>query len=129
MASVFTKIVAGELPAYKIAEDDAHLAFLDVMPLVKGHCLVIPKEEVDFIFDLESEAYKSLWAFAQSVAKKMQRAFPEQRIAVAVVGLEVPHAHIHLIPINTMDDMNFKNTRLKFSEEEYQSIREQILRS
>lgn len=127
MASIFTKIVAGEIPAYIVAEDSSHLAFLDAMPLVDGHCLVIPKEEVDFIFDLESEAYKNLWAFAQNVAKKMEVAYPTKRIAVAVVGLEVPHAHIHLIPITKMEDMNFKNVRLKFSDEEYIEIQQRII--
>ena len=129
MSSIFTKIVQGEIPSYKIDEDDKHLAFLDAMPLVKGHTLVIPKVETDFIFDLESEAYKNLWGFAQKVAKKMQRTYPEKRIAVAVVGLEVPHAHIHLIPITKMEDMNFKNVRLRFSDEEYLEIQNSIINS
>ena len=129
MSSIFTKIIQGEIPSYKIDEDDQHLAFLDAMPLVKGHTLVIPKVETDFIFDLESEAYKNLWGFAQKVAKKMQRTYPEKRIAVAVVGLEVPHAHIHLIPITKMEDMNFKNERLKFSDEEYLEIQQHIINS
>lgn len=129
MASIFTKIVQGEIPSYTIAEDNKHLAFLDAMPLVKGHCLVIPKEQVDLIFDLENEDFKSLWSFAQKVAKKMEKAFPERRIAVAVIGLEVPHAHIHLIPINKMEDMNFKNVRLKFSDEEYRETQQHIINS
>lgn len=129
MSSIFTKIIQGEIPSYKIDEDDQHLAFLDAMPLVKGHTLVIPKVETDFIFDLESEAYKNLWGFAQKVAKKMQRTYPEKRIAVAVVGLEVPHAHIHLIPITKMEDMNFKNVRLRFSDEEYLEIQNSIINS
>ena len=129
MASIFTKIVKGEIPSYKIAEDDNHLAFLDRMPLVKGHCLVIPKQQVDLIFDLENGDFKNLWSFAQSVAKKMEKAYPERRIAVAVVGLEVPHAHIHLIPITKMEDMNFKNERLKFSEEEYREIQQHLINS
>lgn len=129
MASIFTKIIQGEIPSYTIAEDDKYLAFLDSMPLVKGHCLVIPKQEVDFIFDLENEDYKNLWSFAQTVAKKMEKAYPDQRIAVAVVGLEVPHAHIHLIPITKMDDMNFKNVRLKFSDDEYREIQQHIINS
>ena len=129
MASIFTKIIKGEIPSYKIAEDDDHLAFLDAMPLVKGHCLVIPKVETDLIFDLGEDNFKNLWSFAQQVAKKMEKAFPEQRIAVAVVGLEVPHAHIHLIPITKMEDMNFKNVRLKLSEEEYEGIQKQITNS
>ena len=129
MTSIFTKIVQGEIPSYKIAEDDHHLAFLDMMPLVKGHCLVIPKQEVDLIFDLENEDFKDLWGFAQKVAQKMKKAFPDLRIAVAVIGLEVPHAHIHLIPIHKMEDMNFKNERLKFSAEEYREIQNHIINS
>lgn len=129
MASIFTKIIDGEIPAYVIAEDDKHLAFLDAMPLVKGHCLVIPKQETDFIFDLEQDEFKELWSFAQSVAKKMEKAYPDRRIAVAVVGLEVAHAHIHLIPIHKMEDMNFKNERLKYSDSEYLEIQKQIINS
>ena len=129
MDSIFTKIVQGEMPSYKIAEDDHHLAFLDMMPLVKGHCLVIPKHEVDLVFDLETEDFKNLWSFAQKVAQKMKRAFPDLRIAVAVIGLEVPHAHIHLIPIHKMEDMNFKNERLKFSADEYREIQNHIINS
>ena len=113
MSSIFTKIIKNEIPSYKIAEDDKHLAFLDAMPLVKGHTLVIPKQETDFIFDLENEEFKNLWSFAQTVAKKLQKTYPDKRIAVAVIGLEVPHAHIHLIPISKMEDMNFKNYPMK----------------
>lgn len=129
MSSIFTKIIKNEIPSYKIAEDDKHLAFLDTMPLVKGHTLVIPKQETDFIFDLENEEFKNLWSFAQTVAKKLQKTYPDKRIAVAVIGLEVPHAHIHLIPISKMEDMNFKNVRLKLSDEEYQEIQNAILHS
>ena len=129
MSSIFTKIVAGEIPSYKIAEDEQYLAFLDAMPLVKGHTLVIPKKETDFIFDLENEDFKNLWSFAQTVAKKLEKAYPSQRIAVAVVGLEVPHAHIHLIPIDKMDDMNFKNESLKLSGDEYKVIQNTIINS
>ena len=127
MSSIFTKIVNGEIPSYKIAEDEHYFAFLDAMPLVEGHTLVIPKKEVDLIFDLDSEEYKNLWAFSQQIAKKLSKVYPEKRVAVAVVGLEVPHAHIHLIPITKMEDMNFKNPRLKFSPEEYSSIQEKIV--
>ena len=126
MDSIFTKIVNNEIPAYKIAENDSYLAFLDALPLVEGHTLVIPKKQTDFIFDLENEDFKNLWSFAQAVAKKLQKTYPDKRIAVAVVGLEVPHAHIHLIPINKVEEMNFKNERLKFSTEEYQKIQEKI---
>lgn len=127
MSTIFTKIINGEIPAYKIAEDEHHLAFLDVMPLVKGHTLVIPKKEVDLIFDLESEEFKNLWAFAQSVAKKIGAAVPCVRVGVAVVGLEVPHAHIHLVPMNSMQDLNFTNERLKLSPEEFQGIQNAIV--
>ncbi len=129
MSSIFTKIINNEIPAYKIAEDDKHVAFLDAMPLVKGHTLVIPKQETDLIFDLGTDDFKDLWSFAQTVAKKLERAYPQQRIAVAVVGLEVPHAHIHLIPINKMSDMNFHNVRLKLSADEYLEIQKSILNS
>ncbi|MGZ5192817.1 MAG: HIT family protein [Kaistella sp.] len=129
MSSIFTKIIEGQIAAYQIAEDDQHIAFLDAMPLVKGHTLVVPKKEIDLIFDLENEDFKNLWSFAQSVAKKLQKTYPLRRIAVAVVGLEVPHAHIHLIPINKMDDMNFKNPRLKLSDSEYLEIQTAIINS
>ena len=126
MSSIFTKITKGEINAYKIAEDENHLAFLDALPLVEGHTLVIPKQEVDLIFDLEDEDFKNLWSFAQKVSKKLQKTFPDKRIAVAVVGLEVPHAHIHLIPIKSESDMNFRNPKLKLSPEEMQEIAENV---
>lgn len=129
MSSVFTKIINGEIPAYKIAENENFIAFLDAMPLVKGHTLVIPKKEVDLIFDLESEEYKNLWSFAQEIAKKVKNAIPCVRVGIAVVGLEVPHAHIHLIPLNTVEDMNFKNERLKLSPEEFSEIQQLIINS
>ena len=129
MSSIFTKIVNGEIPCYKIAEDGNYLAFLDVMPLAKGHTLVIPKKEVDLIFDLESEDFKNLWGFAQQVAKKVGAAMPCVRVGVAVIGLEVPHAHIHLVPMNTMQDLNFGNERLKLSPEEYEEIQNKIINS
>ncbi len=126
MSSIFTKIVRGEIPSYKVAEDGEFLSFLDAMPLVEGHTLVIPKEEIDFIFDLDAEKHQRLWAFAQQVAKKLEKTYPDKRIAVAVVGIEVPHAHIHLVPISEMDDLNFSNKRLKFTPEEYTAIAEKI---
>lgn len=129
MSSIFTKIINGEIPAYKIAENEDFIAFLDAMPLVKGHTLVVPKKEVDLIFDLESDEYKNLWGFAQEVAKKVKNAVPCVRVGVAVVGLEVPHAHIHLIPLQKVDDMNFKNERLKLSVEEYTDIQNSIINS
>ena len=127
MSSIFSKIISGEIPSYKIAEDDRHIAFLDAMPLVKGHTLVVPKKETDLIFDLESEDYKELWAFTQDIAKQIKKAIQCKRVGVAVVGLEVPHAHIHLIPLNNVDEMNFKNVRLIFSLEEYKEIQESII--
>ncbi|HCR77893.1 MULTISPECIES: HIT family protein [Chryseobacterium] len=129
MSTIFTKIINGEIPSYKIAEDENFIAFLDAMPLVKGHTLVVPKKEVDLIFDLDSEEYKNLWGFSQEVAQKIKKAIPCVRVGVAVVGLEVPHAHIHLIPLNTVEDMNFKNERLKLTSEEYTEIQNSIINS
>ena len=127
MSSIFSKIISGEIPSYKIAEDDRHIAFLDAMPLVKGHTLVVPKKETDLIFDLESEDYKELWAFTQDIAKQIKKAIQCKRVGVAVVGLEVPHAHIHLIPLNNVEEMNFKNVRLVLSPEDYKEIQESII--
>ena len=129
MASIFSKIIKGEIPCYKIAEDEHHLAFLDIMPIAKGHTLVITKKEVDYIFDLEEEEYKNLWAFAQKVAKQIKSAIPCVKVGVAVVGLEVPHTHIHLVPINEIKDLNFMNEKLKLSPEEYEKIRQSIINS
>jgi histidine triad (HIT) family protein len=126
MASIFSKIVAGEIPAFKVAEDDNYLAFLDVFPLVKGHVLVIPKLEVDYIFDLDDELYLGLQAFAKKVALGLKKAVPCKRIGVAVIGLEVPHAHIHLVPMQGMDDLNFSRPKLKIATEEMSAIAEKI---
>ena len=126
MSSLFTKIVKGEIPSYKIAEDDNYLAFLDINPLAEGHTLVIPKKEVDYIFDLDQETYKGLFAFAQKVAKAMDKAIDCKRVGITVIGLEVAHAHVHLIPINTLYDMDFKQPKLKFTDEEFQAIAERI---
>lgn len=123
--SIFTKIVKGEIPAYKIAESDRYLAFLDVFPTTKGHTLVIPKEQIDYIFDLDDELYTGLMAFAKEVAKAIGKAVPCKRVGVAVVGLEVPHAHVHLIPLNSMADMNFANKK-EFSKEEMEEVAEKI---
>lgn len=117
MASIFSKIVAGEIPAYKVAENDHFLAFLDVNPLAKGHTLVIPKSEVDYIFDIDDDRYAELMLFAKKVATGLRLAVPCIRIGVAVIGLEVPHAHIHLIPLNTMSDINFSLPKLTLSAE------------
>jgi histidine triad (HIT) family protein len=126
MASIFSKIVAGEIPSFKIAEDEHFLAFLDIMPLTQGHVLVIPKKETDYIFDLENEEYKSLWIFAKKVAKAIKKTIPCKKVGIAVVGLEVPHAHIHLIPINSVEDMNFSKPKLKPTQEELTEIAKKI---
>ncbi|MEJ8803356.1 HIT family protein [Pontibacter sp. H249] len=123
--SIFTKIVKGEIPAYKIAENERFLAFLDVFPTAKGHTLVIPKEQIDYIFDLNDDLYLGLMAFSKEVAKALKRAVPCNRVGVAVVGLEVPHAHVHLIPLNSMQDMNFANKK-EFSKEEMEEVAEKI---
>jgi histidine triad (HIT) family protein len=118
MASIFTKIVNGEIPCHKIAENDKFLAFLDIMPLATGHTLVIPKKEVDYIFDVNDEDYGELWSFAKYVAKAVGQAIPCKRVGVAVIGLEVPHAHIHLVPLNKVSDINFERPKLNPSQEE-----------
>ena len=122
MPSIFSRIISGELPAYKVAEDGHHLAFLDITPLVEGHTLVIPKKEVDYIFDMPADELAALHVFAQRVAKAVQAAVPCKRIGVAVIGLEVPHAHIHLIPMNKVADMNFANPKIKVPEARMQEL-------
>lgn len=116
--SIFSKIVSGDIPAHIVAEDAEFLAFLDVSPLVMGHVLVIPKKEVDYIFDIEDETYAKLTLFAKKVAVAVKQAFPCKKVGVAVIGLEVPHAHIHLIPMNNVSDMNFAKEKLKPSQEQ-----------
>lgn len=118
MASIFTKIIRGEIPCYKIAETDDFLAFLDVRPLTKGHTLVIPKEEVDYLFELRDEAYIGLQLFAREIARAVEKAIPCERIGTAVIGLEVPHCHIHLVPINSISDLDFGKERPSFTPEE-----------
>ncbi|MES2681100.1 MAG: HIT domain-containing protein [Bacteroidota bacterium] len=120
MPGIFSKIVSGEIPAYKIAEDDSYLAFLDVSPLRKGHTLVIPKKEVDYIFELDNDTYLGLMKFTKRVAEALKKSVPCKRVSVQVIGLEVPHAHVHLIPINTMNDCNFSNEKLKLTKEEFE---------
>ncbi len=127
MASIFTRIINGEIPCYKIAEDDNNFAFLDISPLNEGHTLVIPKNEVDYIYDLEDEAFTSLFLFSKKVAKAIEKAVPCERIGVAVIGLEVPHAHIHLSPINGVHDLNFANPKKQFSQEEFQFTAQRII--
>lgn len=124
--SIFSKIVAGEIPAYKVAESNEFLAFLDIAPLAEGHLLVIPKKEVDNLFDLDDETYTGLMIFAKIIATAMKKAIPCNRIGVTVIGLEVPHAHIHLIPINGLHDMDFTRPKLKFTPEEFEATAEKI---
>ena len=114
MATIFSRIIAGEIPCYKVAENEKFFAFLDINPLVKGHTLVVPKQEVDYIFDLSDEDLAAMHVFAKQVACAIKKAFPCQKVGEAVIGLEVPHAHIHLVPMNTMDDINFSRPKLTF---------------
>lgn len=122
MASIFSRIVKGEIPCYKVAESDSCFAFLDINPLSKGHTLVIPKMEVDYIFDVEDELYSELMVFAKRVAKAVEKVVPCERMGVTVIGLEVPHAHVHLIPINALNDMNFAKPKLQFTQEEFNQL-------
>ena len=126
MPSIFSKIVSGDIPAYKIAEDGHHLAFLDIFPLAKGHVLVVPKKEIDYIFDITSDEYLELWKFAQKVAKGMDKVIACERIGIAVIGIEVLHAHIHLVPLNNVSDINFERPKLKLSEAEMKSVADLI---
>ena len=126
MATIFSKIVSGEIPSYKIAEDENYYAFLDINPLKKGHTLVIPKKEIDYIFDLEPDELAGLHVFAQKIAKAIDKSISCKRVAVVVLGLEVPHAHIHLIPMDSESDVRFSNPKLKFSEQEFIDIAEKI---
>lgn len=126
MPSIFSKIIAGDIPCYKIAENADFIAFLDVFPLKKGHVLVVPKKEVDYIFDLDDEIYLGLMTFSKMVAIALKKATPCKRVGVSVVGLEVSHAHVHLIPINTVNDMNFSNTKLTLSKDEFEVIADSI---
>ncbi|MBM3403298.1 MAG: HIT family protein [Bacteroidetes bacterium] len=126
MASIFSRIVAGEIPSYKVAETAHCYAFLDINPLVEGHTLVIPKKEIDYLFDLEDPIYNELFLFSKRIAVAIKNAFPCQKVGVAVIGLEVFHAHIHLIPLQSMSDIDFKRPKLKLSPEQFQLIAEKI---
>ncbi len=126
MAGIFSRIVNGEIPCYKVAEDENYLAFLDVYPLKKGHVLVIPKKETDYLFDLNDSEYLGLMEFSKKVAGAIKSAMHCKKVSLHVVGLEVPHAHIHLIPINTANDCNFENEKLKLTREEFETIATQI---
>lgn len=129
MSTIFTKIIQGEIPSYKIAENDSFYAFLDINPLAKGHCLVIPKQENDYIFDLEDEMLSGLILFAKKIGLAIEKAIPCKRIGIAVLGLEVAHTHIHLVPLNGEGDLNFANKKLKLSEEEFLKIQDSIIKN
>ena len=126
MNSIFAKIVLGEIPCYKVAENDKFLAFLDITPIKKGHVLVIPKKEVDYIFDLEDELLAEMIVFSKTVATKMKKILPCKKIGVTVIGLEVPHAHIHLVPMNVLNDMNFANPKLSFEKLDFEDLANQL---
>lgn len=126
MASIFSKIIAGEIPSYRIHEDDRYYAFLDINPLAKGHTLVIPKVETDYLFDLEDDLLADMMVFAKKVAKAIDQTMDCKRVGVAVLGLEVPHAHIHLVPINSLYDIEFSRPKLKFSDEEFRATAAKI---
>ena len=126
MASIFTKIVNGEIPSYKIDEDENFFAFLDINPLAEGHVLVIPKKETDYLFNLDNELYKGLWVFAKRMALAIEKAIACKRVGVAVIGLEVPHAHIHLVPLNTMNDINFSKPKLNPTMDELAEVARRI---
>ena len=128
MGTIFSKIISGELPCYKVAEDKNYLAFLDIQPLVKGHVLVIPKIEKDYIFDLEDNVLSGLFIFSKNVARMMKSKFDCNRIGISVIGLEVPHAHVHLLPINNVSDMDFSREKLKLSHGEFEEIISLILK-
>lgn len=126
MATIFTRIVKGEIPSYKIAEDENYFAFLDINPLRAGHTLVVPKQETDYLFDLDDEQLAGLILFSKKVAAAIKKAVPCNRIGVAVLGLEVPHAHVHLVPMDSMEDVNFRNPKLRFTPEEFSNIAKSI---
>ena len=126
MASIFTKIVSGEIPCYKVAETEDCLAFLDILPLAKGHVLVIPKKEVEFYYDLEDELFQKVNALAKKVSHAIKKVVPCERIGVSVIGLEVPHAHVHLVPINAIADLDFTKERVKLTPEEFQELADKI---
>ncbi|UII32506.1 HIT family protein [Fulvivirga ulvae] len=126
MASIFTRIINREIPGHILAEDDNYIAFLDVSPLVEGHALVVPKKEVDYMYDLDDDTLGGLHVFAKSVAKAIEKTIPCKRIGVAVIGIEVPHTHVHLVPLNTMDDINFTRPKLHPSQDELKVVAEKI---
>lgn len=127
MSTIFSKIIAGEIPCYKIAETENCFAFLDISPLAKGHTLVVPKKEIDYIFDIEDKLLCELNIFAKQIAKAVQKAYPCPKVGIAVIGLEVPHAHIHLVPLNNVGDLDFKRPKLELSKEEFEEIAKNII--
>ncbi len=127
MASIFSRIINGEIPCYKIAEDENYFAFLDINPLKAGHTLVVPKHETDYIFDMDDQKLGGMMVFAKKVAKAIEKSVPCKRIGIAVLGLEVPHAHIHLVPINGGNDIDFSKPKLKFSKEEFEDLAQKII--
>jgi histidine triad (HIT) family protein len=129
MASIFTRIINGEIPCYKVAENGRYFAFLDINPLKAGHTLVVPKKEVDYLFDLEDNDLEGIMVFSKKVAAAIKKAYPCNRIGIAVLGLEVPHAHIHLVPMDSMEDVNFRNPKLKFTPEEFREIAANIIKN
>jgi histidine triad (HIT) family protein len=127
MATIFSKIVNGDIPSYKVAEDDNFFAFLDINPVAKGHVLVIPKKEIDYLFDIQDKLYQDYFLFAKKVAVGLKKAIPCEKVGLAVIGLEILHAHIHLIPLNTMDDINFSKPKLRLTPEEFNEIAAKIV--
>jgi histidine triad (HIT) family protein len=129
MATIFSRIIAGEIPSFKIAENDQFYAFLDVFPLVPGHTLVVPKKETDKLFEMDAQDLGAVLQFAQPIARAIEKAFPCKRCGMAVIGLEVPHAHVHLVPIDTADDLNFTRSKLKPSQDELKDAQQKILQA
>ena len=127
MSSVFSKIIRGDIPSFKIAEDDHYLAFLDIFPIAVGHVLVVPKNETDSIFDINDQEYMGLWQFAKKIAKAIEKTIPCKRVGIAVIGLEVPHAHIHLIPLQNVEDINFSKPKLRLDPDIMKGIAEKII--
>lgn len=126
MSTIFSKIINGEIPCYKVHENDEFIAFLDVFPVTKGHVLVIPKKETDYIFDIEDSSYNRMWQYAKKIAKALKLSFKCERVGVSVIGLEVAHAHIHLLPINSLEDMNFSKQKMNLSKQEFEEIAKAI---
>jgi len=126
MQSIFSKIISGQIPCYKIAENDAFMAFLDMFPLKLGHTLIVPKKQIDDLFDLDPQTYLGLMVYSKHIAKAIKKAIPCNRIGVSVIGLEVPHAHIHLVPINSSNDINFQNAKIKLTHEEFEDVANRI---